>query len=145
MVYLGGTKRDGSDAAEMLQVESQVDHPLYSKLYYDFMLVKLKKPSKAPVVPWNTDRFFPETGTPLTVVGFGATVDGGSPQNTLKQTELDLVDFEPCKKAYGTELFTEPLNEEIHMCASRAGTDVCLGDAGGPLLTKDGVLVGMLR
>jgi trypsin len=143
MVYIGGTKRDGSDAAETIQVETQVDHPLYSKLYYDFMLVKLKKPSKAPVVPWNTDRFFPETGTPLTVVGFGATVDGGSPINTLKQTELDLVDFEPCKKAYGTELFTEPLNEEIHMCAKRAGNDICLGDAGGPLLTKDGVLVGI--
>jgi secreted trypsin-like serine protease len=141
-VLLGGNQRDGSDALERIEVDIQRLHPQHRLLSYDFMLVKLKRPSKAPLVPWNTNETSPIDGEPLTILGYGSTRVGGKSFDTLLEGQVNAVNYDTCKNDYDTE-GSQPLDSSM-MCAAKNGTDSCQGDSGGPLLNANGTLVGLI-
>jgi hypothetical protein len=58
---------------------------------YDYMILTLDSPvdtTKFPVIKLNNDRSLPKTDAMLTVIGFGATKEGGSQSNTLLKVDV---------------------------------------------------------
>jgi hypothetical protein len=60
------------------------------------MLVKLRRPSDVTPQQVNFDPSFPTDGTEANVIGFGATVEGGSSSFTLQQAAIPIVPFNAC-------------------------------------------------
>jgi secreted trypsin-like serine protease len=110
-------------------------------LSYDFMLVEVKRPSKAPLVPWNTNATSPIDGEPLTILGYSSTSMGGKCFDALLEGEVNAVNYDTCKNDYAAE-GSQPLDSSM-VCAAKNGTDSCQGDSGGLLLNANGTLVGL--
>ena len=66
------------------------------KFFVDIMLVKLRRPSDVTPQQMNFDPSFPADGIEATVIGFGATVEGGSSSFTLQQVAIPIVSFDAC-------------------------------------------------
>lgn len=66
-----------------------------------------------------------------TVIGWGATIEGGSTTALLRQVDVPLWTTEDCKRVY-------PTLTSRQICAGRVsgGADSCQGDSGGSLLIK---------
>lgn len=146
-VYLGGSKIDGSDAAETIGVELERRNPDYKyggifSHANDFLLVKLASPSAAPIVKWNTDPVVPADGEVLKAIGFGETRSNGTLQLSadLREVQLAVVSFDTCNKAYGGGR----VDDATMLCAAANGKDTCQGDSGGPLFSSDGTLVAIV-
>eukprot|EP00158_Paraphelidium_tribonemae_P007338 Partr_v1_DN28204_c1_g1_i1_m76265 putative protease len=83
-------------------------------------------------------------GDIATVIGWGATDEGGLASNVLLQVDVPIATNENCKKAVGMNI------ADSMVCAGGArGKDACQGDSGGPLIavdksTGDSVLVGIV-
>jgi V8-like Glu-specific endopeptidase len=99
-VFIGGNFRSGSDAKETIALDLQCRHPKYrynplKNPIYDFMLVKLKRPSSAPLVQWNTDPKIPADNELLTILGYGQTVSGNrkSKPDVLLQSQVESVNI----------------------------------------------------
>lgn len=72
------------------------------------------------------------TGETATIIGIGATVEGGnSLPDVLRRVEVPVVSNQICKNSYGQSAITSKM-----ICAGLAqgGRDSCQGDSGGPLL-----------
>jgi secreted trypsin-like serine protease len=73
------------------------------------------------------------SGHPLTVTGWGATQEGGSPVKNLRFVEIPFVSRDICNlpPSYNGQITNNMI------CAGRAlgGQDACQGDSGGPLIT----------
>ncbi|MBA0051323.1 serine protease [Streptomyces sp. AJS327] len=80
-----------------------------------------------------------EPGSPATILGWGATSEGGSTSDVLLKAEVPTVSDEDCSTAYG-----DSFNAEDMVCAGleEGGVDACQGDSGGPLILN-GKLAGM--
>jgi trypsin len=145
VVAIGGTHRSGDDAPETIAVDAAIVHPDYNDITFDndIMLIRLKSPTSAPVVPWNANNTLPETGDTLTVIGFGATASFGGPESdNLLQVKIQAVGYEECVYAYSAAT----IDNDIMLCAGteEGGKDSCRGDSGGPLLSESGVLMGLV-
>jgi secreted trypsin-like serine protease len=107
----------------------------------DVMLIKLSTPSTAPLQQVNFDPNFPPVGSPVTVIGYGLTSEGGTAASPiLLQTENNVLSYDDCQAYYGTII------EERMICMgdSAGGRDACQGDSGGPMLFNN-VQVGIVR
>ena len=80
-------------------------------LFTDVMLVKLRRPSDVTPQQMNFDPLFPADGTEATVIGFGATVEGGSSSFTLQQAAIPIVPFDTC------DGFWNKLDKATQLCA----------------------------
>jgi trypsin len=133
-VYIGATFINGSDAVETIPVGLIRKHPKYNSKTqeYDIALVKLKEPSRSPVVKWNANPNLPKIPQTVTAIGMGVTQEGGGLSDELLKVNVRTVDYETCLASYGSRLYPDSM-----LCASAIGKDSCQGDSGGPLLTSD--------
>jgi len=124
-MYIGANSINGNDASETIRASSELVHPLYNDntIQYDFLLVKLAEISSAPNVPWNTASSEPQDDQAVTVIGFGATSEGGNVSDELLKVTVNIVDSATCRSTYGNDLF-----EDVMLCASDDGKDSCQGD-----------------
>ncbi|RRO16173.1 serine protease [Saccharopolyspora rhizosphaerae] len=99
-----------------------------------------KELSQAPLpVATPEDTAVYEPGRVATVLGWGATSEGGSSADVLQKAEVPLTSDDDCKQAYSQ------YDPQAMVCAGYAegGVDACQGDSGGPLVV-DGKLVGIV-
>ena len=138
-VYIGGNKYDGSDAKKQIDVILERKHPKYdgSTRQNDMLLIKLSKPSSAPVAKWNTDPTIPADGDKVTVIGFGRK-NKGPMSDDLLEVIVDVVDPATCNTTYEGRI-----DDTTMICAGADGQHQCFGDSGGPLFSNDGTLVGI--
>jgi len=116
----------------LYQVTRKWKHPNFNRgaLENDVALLKilttcLPTPVSAKL---NNDPTFPSTtGTPLTVIGFGRTRDGGDTSNFLQRLDVDYIAESEC-------LSGDPLAK---LCADKDGAGSCQGDSGSPIISSD--------
>jgi secreted trypsin-like serine protease len=84
-----------------------------------------------------------QPGTVGTVLGWGATSEGGSASDDLREAQLPIIADEDCAGAYAGQGWA--WIPETMLCAGypEGGTDTCTGDSGGPLLVR--LDTGVLR
>lgn len=146
-VYVGpSVQYNTSGGAEQIQVQRQVPHPSYSSNTeaYDFMLLKLKDPVSNPTltpIAVNDIASNPSSNDVLTVIGFGATTEGGYGSSRLREVDVNYIDYQTCDRLYSGEIV-----DSVMMCAGvpGGGKDSCQGDSGGPIVDQDGNLVGVV-
>jgi secreted trypsin-like serine protease len=110
-LFVGAYNVNNPDAssAEKRDITAKVEHPDYNPGNYmwDFMLMKLDSPvtTIAPV-RINTNGAIPGVNEDLTVIGVGATSEGGGSSNTLLEVVVKYVPTSECNlnSAYGGEV-----------------------------------------
>jgi trypsin len=117
-------------------------HPDYNSRTYDsdIALLKLRTPlSFNTYVSSISVAALPADNTPLTVVGWGATREGGAVSQKLLKVAVPLQNSTACERSY-------PGDITVNMfCAGETvgGKDSCQGDSGGAIFTA-GALVGVV-
>ena len=138
-VRIGGvTPSDGQHRA----VSRVVMHPDYLLTSgYDISLLKLSRNStKTPVkVSGTSETSLWSAGTLETIVGWGATEEGGDTPDVLQEAQVPITTYQECNDAYDGGI-----DEETMICAGfpQGGVDTCQGDSGGPMFghTSTGAL-----
>ena len=137
-VKIGGTR---------YLVTDQRRHPNYNAntVANDFYLFRLRSSvtTSGATVTLNTNAAVPAAGQDLTVLGLGATVEGGTTYPTsLRDVVVDAYSNADCQTVYGSEVVSN-----VMFCAGRPGKDSCQGDSGGPIVIRNGmehVLTGVV-
>ena len=72
-------------------------------------------------------------GTLETIVGFGATSEGGDTADTLQEAQVPVTTDAYCAGAY------DDFDPQTMLCAGfpQGGVDTCQGDSGGPMFGRD--------
>jgi len=138
-VRIGHHKVTDTVGVESHAIERVYIHPQYNggTIDYDYALIKLATKSKfAPVKLQQMEIEIPDEieDAPIsTVMGFGATREGGNQSDFLLKVEKPLVPAERCNDAYVGEI------TDRMICAGldQGGKDSCQGDSGGPLILRD--------
>ncbi len=117
-------------------------HPLYNAApdpSYDVALIRLATPITYPTIkiagPGEEPTWKP--GTSSTIIGWGATSEGGDTSDTLREAQVPIVSDADCSAAYELAAGVSEFNPASMLCAGflgRGGVDTCQGDSGGPLL-----------
>jgi serine protease len=115
-------------------VDNQDDDP------YDIALIKIRGtfPNnliRAKLADAAVMQAVAKPGDPVTVVGWGATREGGGPVNDLREVTIPVVSDATCSSVYnGSNGFD--ITPAVEICAGLAagGKDSCQGDSGGPLV-----------
>jgi trypsin len=111
-------------AARALHVHSDAD--------VDAAVLELTRASVQTPINWirpgQESLYAP--GVLSTVTGWGATSEGGSGSNTLKEAQVHIVSDTQCRQTYPN------LVDSAMVCAGepQGGVDTCQGDSGGPLM-----------
>ena len=101
---------------------------------YDWALVELASATSAPALSIaNQGETSLGSGT-FTIVGWGATSEGGGQSSRLKKAQVPFVSDSVCGQAYS---YLAPATE---ICAgyTQGGVDTCQGDSGGPMVKNVG-------
>lgn len=129
----------------MFKVAKIYHHDGNSLIDYDFSLLELETPiafneTRQPVKLPHADYSVPD-GTMLSTFGWGATRHPHQREDFLRRVELPKVDIDYCLQAN----HLDGKHREQKICAGfqEDGKSICHGDSGGPLMTSDGVLVGV--
>lgn len=133
---LGRQLANGNDG-ESIAITQVIRHEAYNAETNenDIALLKLaKKSTKKPVriataAEWPTLK---QANTPVTVIGWGATSEGGNQSNSLLQVTVPIITEQQCNQQY------QGIIDERQVCAGlrNGGKDSCQGDSGGPLFEK---------
>jgi secreted trypsin-like serine protease len=102
----------------------------------DWALIKLAKPINLSTLPITHSTAF-DKGT-FTVMGWGATSEGGGQQRFLRKAKVPFVDDVECGNNYREQ--GDPFIDSDMICAGfvdTGGVDTCQGDSGGPMVRKD--------
>jgi trypsin len=135
-----------SGGAENIDVVRQIPHPSYdsNSEAYDFMILKLANPvinpSLTPIAV-NSFQSNPANNDVLTVIGFGATSEGGNGSSRLQEVNVNYIDYQTCNNLYNGEIV-----DSVMLCAGvpGGGKDSCQGDSGGPIFDQEGTQVGVV-
>ncbi len=136
-VLIGRLTLNGT-GGEMIPAAGFVIHPGWNAANNtnDIAAIKLERASTATPMPWAVpgQESLWAPGVSATVVGWGATSEGGSGSNALKEATVPVVSDTQCDAWYDGAI-----TPSQHICAGyqQGGTDTCQGDSGGPLLVKD--------
>jgi secreted trypsin-like serine protease len=130
---IGGHRRG---EGERVPVQRVVMHQNYlATMGYDASLLKLASPStNAPVkVAGAGESGIWSPGTLETIVGWGATEEGGSAASVLQEAEVPITTDQYCSDAYG-----DSFDAQTMVCAGfpEGGVDTCQGDSGGPMFGR---------
>ena len=108
---------------------------------YDISILKLTRAStKAPTkVAGAGERELWAAGTLETIVGWGATEEGGDAPDVLQEAQVPITTDAYCAGAYSD------FDAATMVCAGfpQGGVDTCQGDSGGPMFGRDAA--GALR
>lgn len=102
----------------------------------DWAVIRLERPLALPTVRLAADGEY-DRGT-FTVLGWGATAEGGTSQSRLYAADVPFIRDGRCAAAYRKIGYPYVAREMI--CAGhlkRGGVDACQGDSGGPLVRRD--------
>jgi trypsin len=102
----------------------------------DIAILKLSGTSSKSLVPINRSPSVPRTGTSVTGIGLGL-VDSNNLASKLKSIPLTVKSKSTCRSYYSS------YDEAKEFCASNSGGDLSGGDSGSPILTSNGVQVGV--
>jgi hypothetical protein len=135
-----------SGGAEIIDVVREIAHPAYNSYSeaYDFMLLKLENrvanPNLTPIAV-NSLRSNPANNDVLTVIGFGATSEGGYGSSLLQEVNVNYIDYETCDDLYNGDIV-----DSVMLCAGvpGGGKDSCQGDSGGPIFDQEGTQIGVV-
>ncbi len=141
-VRLGGVTQDDG---ETVPVSRAIVHPDYRLTSgYDISLLQLARPSAQGPTPvaGAAERSIWNAGTLETIVGWGATSEGGSTPDHLQEAEVPVTTDAYCDNAYADD---GGIDEATMVCAGfpQGGVDTCQGDSGGPLFGR--TAAGALR
>jgi hypothetical protein len=107
-LFVGAYNVNNPDAssAERRDIAEKVEHPDYNpgNSRWDFMLIKLDSPvTTLPPVQINNNGVVPGVDEDLTVIGVGATSEGGGSSTTLLEVVVKYVPTSECNlnSAYG--------------------------------------------
>ena len=123
-------------AGERVPVQRVVINPNYLlNIGYDIALLELATPSTrtlAKVVGAGGAALW-SPGTMETIVGFGATEEGGDIADTLQEAQVPVTTDAYCGNAYSD------FEADTMVCAGfpEGGVDTCQGDSGGPMFGRD--------
>ena len=97
----------------------------------DWGMVKLNSPVNLPTLNIVSNSYY-NNGT-FTVIGWGATSEGGSQQRYLRKASVPFVDDTSCHTSYPNLVVSDMI------CAGypQGGVDSCQGDSGGPMFRSD--------
>lgn len=146
--YIGGRDNFGNDAlSEFRAVTTEFPHPSfdYFTMDHDIMIVKLASPSTKPIQSLNSNSAVPSDGQTVTVIGHGSTMVTSGPasatstSNVLLKADMKIVNIDQC---YNTWMGF--ISKTTVLCAAETGKSPCNKDSGGPLLTQDGVQIGIV-
>ena len=131
-VRIGGTTQ--SDGEERT-ASSVVVHPNYlATMGYDISLIRLSQSSTmAPTqVAGAGERSIWTAGTLETIVGWGATEEGGDLPDNLQEARVPITTDQYCSGAYSD------FDPATMVCAGfpQGGVDTCQGDSGGPMFGR---------
>ncbi|HKS46809.1 MAG TPA: serine protease [Amycolatopsis sp.] len=101
----------------------------------DWALIELASaPSSIPFLKYAAQGETSLYSGTFTIMGWGATVEGGGQSRYLKYATVPFVSDSTCQQSYGSDL--QPAYE---VCAGYAagGVDTCQGDSGGPMVKKN--------
>jgi secreted trypsin-like serine protease len=126
---------------EVVPVSQAVVEPDYlATSGYDITLLKLSRNStKAPTkVSGAAETGLWAAGTTETIVGWGATSEGGSTPTKLQEAQVPITTDAYCSGAYSD------FDATTMICAGfpQGGTDTCQGDSGGPMFGAGPKVVG---
>src|SRR5215210_6714109 len=138
-VRVGGVNQSDGERRGVSRV---VLHPNYLLTSgYDISLLQLSSGSTmAPTqVAGAGERSLWTAGTMETIVGWGATEEGGSPPDNLQEAQVPITTDAYCGGAYSD------FDAKTMVCAGfpQGGVDTCQGDSGGPMFGRSAV--GALR
>jgi len=126
---------------ERVPVEKVVLNPNYLLTSgYDISLLHLTRASSKPPVKvaGASERSLWDPGDLETIVGWGATSEGGDPPATLQEGQVPITTDSYCGGAYSD------FDAKTMVCAGfpQGGVDTCQGDSGGPMFaaTSTGAL-----
>ncbi len=140
-VVVGREDLSASDG-ERIPIRRVIVHPQYNEPALDDRdvgLIELERPAVTPTIaPFsgggNLDG---EIGI---VAGWGQTRDGDRRPAALLEAEVPIVSNSACNDAYNRNGgYDDPVTDRM-ICAGwiDGGADACLGDSGGPLMTRIG-------
>src|SRR3954451_24839877 len=137
-VRIGGVSQNDGEQRSVSQV---VVHPNYLLTSgYDISLLKLSQSSTmAPTqVAGGGERSIWNAGALETIVGWGATEEGGDLPDNLQEARVPITTDQYCAGAYSD------FDPATMVCAGfpKGGVDTCQGDSGGPMFGNVG---GALR
>jgi trypsin len=138
-VRIGNSQSD--TGGEVVPVSKVIMEPSYLGLgaTSDISLLKLSRNStKTPVkVAGSGETGLWAPGTTETIVGWGATEEGGSTPDNLQKANLPIVADSTCDADYSG---SGGIDEKTEICAGfpQGGVDTCQGDSGGPMFNGTG-------
>ena len=100
---------------------------------YDWALIELQTATSAPKLALANQGDTSLHSGSFTILGWGATREGGAQSPTLKKATVPFVSDATCDNAY------PELAPATEICAGYAsgGVDTCQGDSGGPMVKRD--------
>lgn len=141
---VAGRENKRTQAGTVVGVDRVWRHPDYRSPYQgaDVAVLTLARELSRSTLPPATsnDAALYEPGTPSTVLGWGATSEGGATSDVLRKAQVPVIADPKCGQAYGSKFSPDAM-----VCAGRAegGVDSCQGDSGGPLVAR-GKLIGIV-
>jgi secreted trypsin-like serine protease len=97
---------------------------------YDWALVELASAPSVPPLAFAAQGDTSLNSGTFTILGWGATREGGAQSATLKKATVPFVSDSVCQQAY------RELAPATEICAgyTQGGVDTCQGDSGGPMV-----------
>jgi len=124
-VCIGGIQDDCSDAMDRITVEQLYIHPDFDPdtLENDIMLLKLARPSSAPVALWNANATVPESKSLAIAIGLGRSdPEKNVYPETLLEVTMNIGERETCDRF--------PVYTKDMICAFGTGeSGICRGDS----------------
>ncbi|RLN68567.1 hypothetical protein BBJ29_005528 [Phytophthora kernoviae] len=142
-VSVGTHFLSGTEDGEQIKVVNKTRHPKYASETnsYDFLVLELETASSFPPVALaKADGSNVVDGGNATVMGWGATTQGGYQSNELLRVDVPIVNNSACAKVLDVD--------STMLCAGGVlDKDSCQGDSGGPLILEqsdEDVLIGVV-
>jgi secreted trypsin-like serine protease len=137
-VFIGGNRIDGL-GSEFISVTKEIPHPKFNSTTFanDIMLLKLSKPSVAPLQRLHGVAKTPYVNSTVTIIGYGQVSESGPYSLQLVEANVTVLNFEYCARYWDIFNLTAPKT----ICAGElsGGKDSCYGDSGGPLFGFNGI------